>query len=181
MGLASLRDPQSLSVDVSDLLQHPGTTRGVEFDASLDGLAVQLAEVERGSEVHGEVRLDSLVNGVHVSGRVSGKIVLRCRRCLKDISQELDLNVNELFMADGEEAEAADGYEIEDDGTLNLEPMVRDAVVLGLPLNPLCKETCKGLCPVCGVDRNATECGHTAEPSDVRWGALERLREQMEG
>ena len=176
-----MRDSQSLLVDVSDLLHHPGTSRGLEFDASLDGLAVQLAEIERGSEVHGEVRLDSLVNGIHVSGRVSGDVVVRCRRCLKDLPQQLDLSVDELFMASGDEAVAADSYEIEGDDKLNLEPMVRDAVVLGLPLNPLCKETCKGLCPTCGADRNVADCGHSAGPVDVRWGPLEQLRDQMEG
>lgn len=175
----SLSETNSLSVDVTDLLARPGANRRLEFDIPVDGLAVALAEVD--GSVRGTLRFESLVEGIHVGGALAGKAVLRCRRCLTEVPDTFDVSVNELFMVPSEEAEDGGAYLIGDDQTIDLEPLMRDLVVLSLPLNPLCREDCQGLCPVCGMDRNTTNCGHDGGATDIRWGPLEQLRERLEG
>ena len=66
-------------------------------------------------------------------------------------------------------------YQIVDDH-IQLEPVVRDAVLLAMPVNPVCKPDCKGLCPECGADRNVTDCGHAGGRVDLRWEPLKQLR-----
>lgn len=186
----TVRTSSPLSVDVSELLRHPGATKRLRFTQETEGLRLPLARVEPGAGLEFDVRLDALVDGIHVAGTVSGTVSLDCRRCLTATTEAVQVEVDELFLAStpfsGGEADSsettgidADAYVIEDEH-VDLEPMARDAIVLALPLNPLCREDCKGLCPTCGADRNETDCGHTAERIDIRWGPLERLRERME-
>jgi len=80
--------------------------------------------------------------------------------------------VEELFVSDPEEWET---YPIHGDH-IDLEPMAREAVVLGLPLAPLCRPDCKGLCPSCGADLNQGPCGCPPAAADPRWAALDALR-----
>jgi len=94
------------------------------------------------------------------------------------VERALEVEVDELFLHRGEGHEG-ETYEIAGE-TIDLVPLVRDAIVLALPMNPLCRADCKGLCPVCGADRNRVDCGHTGERVDIRWGPLAGLREQME-
>jgi uncharacterized protein len=80
--------------------------------------------------------------------------------------------VDELFVTDPEEGET---YPIAGDH-IDLEPMTREAVVLGLPLAPLCRPDCKGLCPTCGAELNRGPCGCPPPATDPRWAALDALR-----
>jgi uncharacterized protein len=119
-----------------------------------------------------EILLESVVEGIAASGPLSGRLAFRCARCLKDFSRDFRYEVQELF---------APGATIEDDeypiaeGRIDLEPMVRDTVVLAMPFSPLCRADCLGLCERCGGDRNLGECACGAEV-DPRWGPLEELR-----
>ena len=95
-----------------------------------------------------------------------------CRRCSAPIEQTLTVTVKERFVEDmPEDNDEAYGYQGEE---LNLAPMVHDAIFLELPLGPLCKEDCLGLCPQCGGDRNETPCD-CAAPVDPRWAKLSEL------
>jgi uncharacterized protein len=94
-----------------------------------------------------------------------------CRRCLAPASGVLELPVRELYTEDGDGDET---YPLADD-EVDLEPLVRDAVLLELPRAPLCRPNCLGLCPTCGANRNEEACGCEA-PRDPRWGALDVLR-----
>ncbi|MFN2614271.1 MAG: DUF177 domain-containing protein [Actinomycetota bacterium] len=175
--LTAVRKNSPFRIDVSELLRRPGSSRRVEFRAPLDAVELPLTRVTRGSEVEFDLALESLVDGIHVRGTATAKLDLGCRRCLRATTGSLTTEVDELFVArpvDGE-----DCFPIVDDA-VDLEPAVRDAVVLALPSNPLCREDCKGLCPSCGADRNENDCGHTEEHIDIRWEALARLRERME-
>jgi uncharacterized protein len=120
-----------------------------------------------------------VIEGVLVTGRVEGRSALQCARCLGDFGQELSLSVCELFAAPGHPAED-DVYRIAHTD-IDLEPMLRDAIMLALPLNPLCHPDCKGLCARCGKDLNEGACGCTDDDSDPRWAALSELRARLEG
>ncbi len=176
--LIAVRSLPSLSVNVSELLRRPGASESVRTDHVLDGIEVPLARVRAGSPLHLDLRLEALVDGIHVSGSVEGETTLECRRCLKESVARLELDLDEIFLYPGE-ADSGEAYRVVAE-QIDLEPAVRDAVMLALPLNPLCAEACRGLCATCGADLNEVDCGHSQAPVDIRWAGLEQLRRSLE-
>jgi uncharacterized protein len=169
--------------DTRELGRRPGAMREVERElpaaalltgkASLDGL--YSAE---GSELDLDLRLESVVEGVLATGRLAGSLVGECVRCLDPIEVPLEADFQELFYYPGEQELPTDeGDEplvvVED--LLNLEAVVRDSMLLDLPLQPLCEDDCPGLCPECGVHL-ADDPDHHHETVDPRWAALSRLQ-----
>jgi len=131
--------------------------------------------VPAGAEVECDVSLVAFEGGIDVQGTVTAPWVGTCRRCAEPVSGELLIPVHERFGdARAGTTEDEDFYPIVDDD-IDLGPLVRDAVVLELPMAPLCREDCAGLCPQCGADRNEGDCGCVA-PRDPRWANLDVLR-----
>jgi uncharacterized protein len=97
---------------------------------------------------------------------------------LKLFTRPLRVELDEVFLYPGESAHE-EAYQVEGEA-IDLEPVVRDAVMLALPLNPLCTEACKGLCSTCGAELNEGDCGHSHDPVDIRWTGLEQLRRTLE-
>ena len=170
-------DARDRILRVADLLDRPGASRRV--DLALPAPADLDLDMAR---LLGDVRIDgvveSVVDGMLVRGVVSADLALSCSRCLKDISEQVTADVVELF-TDPASAESADdveaGYEIVD-GTLNLDTLIRDALVPAVPYTPLCDAECKGLCAQCGANHNDTDCDCVDVTTDARWAALEGLR-----
>jgi uncharacterized protein len=159
-------------MDVRDLLAAPGASRRVEVEGSFEDMSTELAAVPEAQPVRMEVLLESVLEGILVSGPLSGRIAYRCARCLQPFDQEFRVDVHELFASGATQED--DEYPIMAEGQIDLEPMVRDAVVLSMPFSPLCRPDCQGLCPRCGGDRNLGEC--TCGPEvDPRWAVLDRL------
>ncbi|MFY9587538.1 MAG: DUF177 domain-containing protein [Actinomycetota bacterium] len=173
----ALREVSKLSVDVSDLLTRPGTSRRLEFTEELTGLGLDMGQVR--TELTFDLLLESLVEGVLVSGQVRGAFALACIRCLRDFESPFNVTLNEILAYEGQPG-AEDDYQIVADQA-HLEPVVRDAVMLAMPINPLHAPDCKGLCPVCGADRNDVDCGHRLERQDLRWEPLAELKKKLEG
>jgi uncharacterized protein len=166
----------SLVIDVSDLTHQPGSSRRVRVSESVPGLGTELAAVPDDRRIDAELLLESVVEGILVSGPVSGAMNLSCARCLKTFQADFNLIVQELFVAGA--ASGDDEYPLEED-SIDLEPMLRDAVVLSMPFAPLCRPDCLGLCERCGGDRNLGEC--TCEPAvDPRWAPLAGLDLRVE-
>jgi uncharacterized protein len=139
--------------------------------ATMSELRVVSSVVAAGSQIRVELVLDPVVGGVEVSGTVAGPWHGECRRCLAAVGGELRCEVRELYLFDS--AASEDTYQLSGD-QLDLEPMVRDALALDLPVAPLCRPDCRGLCPACGADLNSTQCS-CSPPPDPRWAALEGL------
>lgn len=159
------------AIDVRDLLDHPGSSKTVRLDEPVRGLHTEMADVAEDERLAGDLRLASVLDGILVSGAVSGRFTMRCARCLAEFDSDFDLAMEGLFVR---QAGPEDDYALAEDLTLDPEPMVRDAVVLEMPFSPLCRPGCLGLCPECGGDRNLGECpGHRAV--DPRWSALQGL------
>jgi uncharacterized protein len=161
-------DPlRPLRINAVELLRQPGAVRDVALDvdaASLD------AEHERlVGDIHVELRLTALNDGIDVDGTVTADWATVCRRCLIDVWGTAVGVVDELYQI---EPLDPDAYVIED-GQLDLAPLVRETALLELDSERLCRDDCAGLCPVCGVDRNSTECSCDTAVSDERWAALE--------
>ncbi|HZU78781.1 MAG TPA: DUF177 domain-containing protein [Acidimicrobiales bacterium] len=141
----------------------------------LPDLVVTGSAVPDEAEVEADVVLESVLGGVAVTGTVRAPWQGSCRRCLAPARGELAVAVREHFTEDGDGEET---YPLHD-GEVDLEPLVRDAVLLELPQAPLCRADCRGLCPICGADRNEQAC--TCEPPrDERWAALDALRPPSE-
>jgi uncharacterized protein len=169
----------ALAVDVRELLQQPGAHKHVVLRAVLPDLATPVAYVPPEEPVTVDAELESVVEGLLVTGRVRATVRLRCVRCLREVDQELQVDVRELFTLDPRDDEN-EGYAVPADDRLPLDTMARDALVLALPSFPLCRPDCAGLCPQCGADRNTTNCGHgAAGATDPRWAALAGLRQEL--
>ena len=153
----------ALAVDVRELLQRPGAHKHVVVRAPLSGLATPVASVPPDRPVTVDAEIESVVEGLLVTGRVAATAVVRCVRCLRDFDHELEVEVRELFALEPGDDED-EGYAVLPDDRLPLDTMARDALVLGFPAFPLCRPDCAGLCPVCGADRNTSTAG-TAGPS----------------
>ena len=166
-----------LVLDTHELGRRPGNEKSFELtvDAPAD-LGLDVFGVPEGSPVELQLRLEAVMDGVLVTGSVSAHVVGECVRCLVRIEEDLEADFTELYFYDdpGEDELALVG------DLLDLEPVLRDAVVLALPQNPLCGPNCPGLCPECGV-RLADDPGHThGEAIDPRWSALTELTERTE-
>jgi uncharacterized protein len=136
----------------------------------LPGLAVAGSRVADDVDVTASLTLEIIVDGrLTAIGRVAAPWSGECRRCLQDVEGVLDVEVSEVFEADP--ADDADTYPLAGD-RVDLEPMVRDAVLLGLPLAPLCRDDCAGPDP----DDHPVGAGEREPAADPRWAALGQLR-----
>ena len=175
-------DPRlPLVVDTTKLPRQPGATRALKrvIPAPAD-LGVELIKVPEGSDVELDLVLTSVSEGVYVSGRVRGSLAGECGRCLNEISESFDVPLAELFAyEDSTTEETTDEDEVGrmQGDLIDLEPAVRDAVVLTLPTNPLCRPDCPGLCPECGVHFDDLPADHRHDEVDPRWAALRNLAE----
>ena len=160
------------TVAVYDLMHRPGEMREHTLEVTEpEGFGNAVIGIRQGTEVDVEVRLESLHDGILVSGDVDTVAEGECVRCLIDIKVPVRVEFQELFAYSFDEAF---DYMVHDDH-VDLEPVVRDAVVLSLPFQPVCQEDCLGLCPECGV-RLLDNPGHEHEaPVDPRWAALAGL------
>lgn len=131
--------------------------------------------VPKGSDLGLELRLESVMEGVLVSGTVRGRAVGECVRCLGEVRRDLVVGVQELFVYPDREygGDDEDVHELVND-LIDFESVLRDAVVLALPFQPVCQGDCPGLCSECGANL-ADDPGHRHETVDPRWAALAGL------
>jgi uncharacterized protein len=173
-------DPRApLVLDTRELGRRPGSQRQKSFSAPAPAdLGIEVLRVPEGSPVEFDIRLEAVMEGVLVTGTASAGLDGECVRCLEPIHDEIEVDFQELFVYEEKDDETDD----EDSGTsrlegdlLDLEPLLRDAVVLSLPFQPLCQDDCPGLCIECGA-RLADDPDHQHEESiDPRWAALQGL------
>lgn len=160
-----------LRIGVMELRRRPGTQREVRVVTQMPGLALTSARVPDDGDLVVDATLESIDGGITVTGTVEVPWTAECRRCLDPVGGVLEVDLREVF-----EAQPVDGETYPIDGDeVDLEPVVRDAALLGLPLAPLCGADCRGPAP----DAFPTVLpGHEAtEPvRDPRWAVLDELR-----
>jgi uncharacterized protein len=169
-----------LVLDTRDLPRSPGSQRALrDVVAAPDDLGLELISVPEGSDLTLDLLLQSVTEGVYVSGKVSGRLVGECGRCLRAIDDKITVDIGEMFAYENsttdETTEEDEMGRVRDD-LIDLEPAVRDALVLALPQNPVCREDCPGLCPDCGVPWDELPDGHGHELLDSRWAELSKIR-----
>ncbi len=164
--------------DLRELGRQPGALREYRrrVPAPAD-LGLDLIGVPEGAPLDLELRLESVTEGVLVTGTVTGPLTGQCGRCLDPVTDEIVVEVCELFAyahSATDETTEQDEVHRTDGERLDVEPVVRDAVVLALPWSPLCRPDCPGLCPGCGQRLDDLPADHTHEQLDPRWAALAR-------
>lgn len=164
-----------LVVNALELLRRSGSERHLELVLPVGELGLDDPRLTERADVDIELRLESLTDGVVVDARVSVPFHAECRRCLRPIDAVAIAEVHELYQVNLTDPDA---FPVEHD-QIDLEPMVREAVLLELPDAPLCRPDCAGLCPVCGIDRNIGSCDCDTTVRDERWAALDDLRAHL--
>ncbi|MBC2867582.1 YceD family protein [Streptomyces mexicanus] len=185
---ARLDHRNPLVLDTHELGRRPGAlqrlTRTVPApkDFGLKGVI----GVPEGAPVELDVRLESVMEGVLVTGTARARAEGECVRCLEPLQLDVEADFQEMFSypdADdrgrviaepGDDAEDDEDRLFVEDGLIDLEPLLRDAVVLALPMQPVCQEDCPGLCSECGA-RLADDPDHHHDAVDIRWAALQGL------
>lgn len=162
-------------VPVAALRRTVGASRHEVQRGVIPGLGTVSVSVPEGEPVVVDVDLSSYPGGIAVRGTVSAPWVGECRRCGGSVASTVTAAVRERFTPDGGTDRDEDAYPLTGD-ELDLEPLARDAVMLDLPLAPLCAPDCRGICPQCGTNWNraSCDCGPVRDP---RWSALDGLRE----
>ncbi|HEY0699070.1 MAG TPA: YceD family protein [Micromonospora sp.] len=178
-------DPRSpLVLDTRELPRRPGALRTVKrvVPAPAD-LGLELIGVPEGADLSLDLSLQSVSEGVLVSGTVTGPVEGECGRCLRPIRDSLAVEIQELYAYENSTTDATtDEDEVGrmQGDLIDLEPTLRDAVVLALPTNPVCRDDCPGLCPECGVHLDELPADHSHQQIDPRWAGLSQLTRKEE-
>jgi uncharacterized protein len=171
--------------NVAQLLKSPvGTTQDVVLDDS-DSLDLREGEARLAGPITGHARLHRTNESIVVDGVAHIPVTLECSRCLTEFTATLDVPLRETFYPSIDietglpvrlpEDETA--FVIDDHHQIDLREAIRQNLVLALPIQPLCREDCKGLCPECGRDLNVEPHTHETEARDERFAALRQLLE----
>ena len=167
-------------LDTRELGRRPGSQRQVSFSAEAPAeLGIEILRVPEGSPVDIDLRLEAVMEGVLVTGTAQASLTGECVRCLEPISDEIEVRFQELFVYEDHALPQEEDDEVStlQDDLVDLERLLRDAVVLALPFQPLCEDDCPGLCPDCGF-RLADDLDHAHEAAiDPRWAGLTALQQ----
>ena len=184
------------TVPVAQVGSRAGQTMQVDRDfPAPGGIGDSIVGVKEGEPIHVNGQFDSIIDGLIFTGTFTAPVTAVCARCDRDLSGDWSEQVTAFFPYEDADAgktknedveiiageeESGDPYPLIDNGAFaNIEPLLRDTFVSALPLNPLCKPDCKGLCPQCGLDLNESP-ERVHEVTDLRFADLEALKEQLE-
>jgi uncharacterized protein len=175
-------DPNApLVLDTRALGRQPGSSREETLTVPApEDFGVEMVGVPEGAELELDLRFEAVLEGVLITGTAWVPLEGECARCLDPIASTFEADFQELFVypdtRSGGNAED-DELRLEDD-LIDLEPVLRDAVLLALPLSPLCRDDCPGLCPECGVRLADAGPDHHHDAADPRWAALQGLKQE---
>ncbi len=175
--MKSTRNP--FLINIGFLINQPiGYARAIPFDLEEvdfgDGLAVD--------QLNGEMRLIRNQDGFRSKGIFSGSIANECARCLEPYQERLNVEFEEFFTFPLVES-SDDEIQVPESGNVDFKPILHDYLLIEIPINAVCKPDCKGLCDICGVNRNIKDCGHEHKKMDDERRNkldLEHLKEQLD-
>lgn len=166
----------SLVVSTHDLPRRAGSMREVTRVAEAPaGIGIDVIGVPEHSPIDLQLRLESVSEGILVSGTASVRLAGECVRCLEPLEASLEFDLQELYVYPESELDDEDASRVVDE-TIDLASLIRDQVVLELPFAPLCDEDCAGLCPRCGTNLNQDPEHSHDDGGDARWARLAELR-----
>jgi DUF177 domain-containing protein len=137
--------------------------------------AIRVGEDVELHELDGALEIGRATQGLLAKGSFRAQLQVECARCLKAFEQDLAWSFTELF-AFSEKSITESGLLVPEDAQIDFQPLIREYALLEVPINPICRPDCRGLCPVCGQDLNVRDCGHrTATASDSPFAQLNDL------
>lgn len=161
-----------LLVNVAELLRRAGSIREIDRQIDVAEFVFDDTRIVEGSKVDVELTLEALTDGIVVHGKLQADWKFECRRCLRPLNGRTEVEVQELYQA---VISDPDAYPITGE-QLDLLEMARENVLLAVPLAPLCRAECPGLCPQCGADLQSAPCSCSRQIRDERWAALDALK-----
>lgn len=185
--------PWAIAVDL--VSSRTGLSKDIDSDYPVpSGIGDEVVHVTEGKPVHLTARIDSLVDGLLLTGTLDAPLSAECTRCLTPLHRTDHINITAFYPYDADpkshdftgdveviagEDEGGDTYALSAGGRfMDIEDVLRDTLVEAMPLQPLCRPDCAGLCPQCGINLNEhPEHEHTV--TDMRWSALEQLRDAL--
>lgn len=169
--------PQSVfKFNTHELPRRAGEMKEYQLNLPLEKpIGIDVIEVPAGTILDLHLKLESVTEGVLATGDFSVIAKGECIRCLDPIEIELEKNFQELFEYKANPDVESDEQLLMEGDLIDLESPIRDAIVLSLPINPVCREDCEGLCSGCGVKWARLPEDHTHEQIDARWKGLEGL------
>ena len=163
-----------LVLGTAELRHRPGTRKPIRQELSLDGLATSVAQVPPGTPLALDLLAEAQGDDIIVTGTITAPWEGACRRCLEQAAGVVEVPVQEVFQPEATEGET---YPVDGD-RIDLEPLVREAVLPALPLAPLCRQDCEGPVPEAWVGEEDPDLDEQGErPPDPRWAALDALRD----
>jgi len=164
-----------LLINAAELLRRPGKEKHLHVTLTAAELGIDDPRIAADAPIEIDAELESLSDGIVVTGSVEAEWHDICRRCLDDIDETAVAELHELYQ---HHITVEDAFPIVGE-QIDLTGMARELVLLELPLAALCRPDCAGLCPVCGINRNLEQCECETPQSDDRWSALDVLKQQL--
>jgi len=171
----SSKSQSPFRVNLHELPRRAGEMRTYRLDFELnEAIGTPMLAIRVGEKMLIEFKAEAVSDGVLISGDVKSKAKGECGRCLDEINREVSEEFRELFLYESRKSEDDDEDELFalDGDIADIETAIRDAVVLTMPINPLCKADCKGLCSECGERWEKLDPEHSHEKIDPRWSGL---------
>lgn len=160
-----------LRLNVGLLITAPiGTSRDFTFDYDKMRLEDDLTV----TDFRGSARFSRTPQGLLLQGDFEARLDLECVRCLEAYRQPVHWEFTDLYAFDNRSLSESNLL-VPEDGQIDLAPLLREYVLLEVPIQPICKPDCKGLCPECGENRNKVDCGHTGPGSESPFASLKEL------
>lgn len=164
--------PRVLKINAGFMLNAgPGNTH----DSTFEFPALRVSEDLPLNYLTGPLRLSRTKEGILVQAELHAGLNSECIRCLDPVEQDIPFEVEELFAS---KPEISAAFYIGDDGILDLGPLLREEILINSTKRILCSDSCKGLCPDCGINRNRATCNCADEHIDPRFAALKNLLER---
>lgn len=167
--MANLRKPFRINVGFI-VHEEVGYSHEIPFELDKATLGDDLVL----TDFEGNVKIDRTPQGLVVQGSFSGNTTLECVRCLNDFDLRVQWELTELY-AFNKKSVSESGLILPESAQIDLAPLLREYALLELPIKPLCKPDCKGLCMECGQDLNKKDCGHRQIDDDSPFAALKKL------
>ena len=171
-----MKQQSPFRINLHELPRRAGEMKEYHLDFQApDEIGVPLLAIPRGTKLDIEMRAESVDDGVLISGEINSFAKGECGRCLEPINEEISQRFQELFFYESRVSDNPDEDEdifVMDGDFVDIEIPIRDAVILAMPLNPLCDSECEGLCPGCGEKWSTLAQDHSHESIDPRWKGL---------
>ena len=160
-------------LNLNELPRRAGEFKDYKLEFAVpEEIGTPLLGIPKGELIRIDLRAEAVSDGVLLTGEVKSRAKGECGRCLDPLDKEIDQRFQELFNYEGRSEDEDDETFALDGDIADLEIPVRDAVVLTMPINPICSQSCLGLCPECGEKLINLPPDHSHPKSDPRWSGL---------